>query len=72
MSQKLISFTGISLVEEDAPTPPPATTSQVSGLVEGITVAYERPAPTANTGAEEVSGDDVTSLDDLMAQMKAL
>ncbi|KAK3881892.1 hypothetical protein Pcinc_013691 [Petrolisthes cinctipes] len=63
---------GISLVDEDEPAPPPGTISVVSGLAEGITVAYDRPAPTANTGAEEVGADDATSLDDLMAQMKAL
>ncbi|XP_050689406.1 ubiquitin-like modifier-activating enzyme 5 [Eriocheir sinensis] len=66
---------GISLVDDDAPaatTTTSAPSSQVSGLAEGITTAYDRPAPSDPTDDMTSTADDGTSLDDLMAQMKSL
>ncbi|XP_047484270.1 ubiquitin-like modifier-activating enzyme 5 [Penaeus chinensis] len=62
---------GISLVDE---TTPEETSSepQVAGLAKGITVAYERPAPTSTEDEASVVQTEDTSLDDLMAQMKSL
>lgn len=67
----LFSVVGISLVDE---TTPEETSSepQVSGLAKGITVAYERPAPTSTEDEASVVQTEDTSLDDLMAQMKSL
>lgn len=65
---------GISLVDDNAPatTTTSAPSSQVSGLAEGITTAYDRPAPSDPTDDMTSTADDGTSLDDLMAQMKSL
>ncbi|KAK8730494.1 hypothetical protein OTU49_008040 [Cherax quadricarinatus] len=64
---------GICLVDEA--TPEEASSSacaSVPSLVQGITVAYERPAPVDEATSKVVDDADDTSLDDLMAQMKAL
>ncbi|KAG0715162.1 Ubiquitin-like modifier-activating enzyme 5 [Chionoecetes opilio] len=61
---------GISLVDESAPAT--ATAGQVTGLAQGITTAYDRPAPSLPDDLTSSPPQDATSLDDLMAQMKAL
>lgn len=66
-----ISLAGISLVDETAPEEA-SSEPQVSGLAKGITVAYERPAPTSTEEEANVVQSEDTSLDDLMAQMKSL
>ena len=59
--------------EVAAPAHSAASTSTSQNLGEGIRLAYERPAP-AQVDADEESAplDEGLSLDDLMAQMKAL
>lgn len=66
---------GISLVEDtldeaECSSNSTSAPGHMPGLVEGITVAYDRPAPVA-AETDEIDTDN-TSLDDLMAQMKAL
>ena len=59
--------------ESTTPTPTP-TPSQITELAQGITTAYDRPAPTQLDLPDDLTTtpDDATTLDDLMAQMKAL
>ncbi|XP_068245113.1 ubiquitin-like modifier-activating enzyme 5 isoform X1 [Palaemon carinicauda] len=62
---------GICLVDDDAGEASVEGAAQITGLAEGITLAYERPAPTSADSGNTVEVDN-TSLDDLMAQMKAI
>ncbi|KAK8384426.1 hypothetical protein O3P69_009316 [Scylla paramamosain] len=62
---------GISLVDESEPATTATTTTTTTTLAEGITTAYDRPAPDLDLPDDPPPADD-TSLDDLMAQMKAL
>nr|XP_045616516.1 ubiquitin-like modifier-activating enzyme 5 [Procambarus clarkii] len=64
---------GICLVDDATPDDAVSSAStQMPFLAQGITLAYERPAPAANEVESKVTDTDDTSLDDLMAQMKAL
>ncbi|CAL4123263.1 unnamed protein product [Meganyctiphanes norvegica] len=66
---------GICLVDEPSPTEskPSPSVQNVEGLAQGIKVAYERPAPVADTQTDAAATEtDSISLDDLMAQMKSL
>jgi len=63
---------GISLVSETTEEELQAAEGDiVRGLVEGVTVAYTKPAATREGGGETV-GETEQSIEDLMAQMKSL
>jgi len=65
---------GICLVDEPSTTENTSPSGQqMEGLAQGIKVAFERPAPVADTQTETSAADtEGLSLDDLMAQMKSL
>lgn len=62
---------GICLLDDDAGTDGVAAGAQAPGLADGITFAYERPAPTSAESGDTVQVDD-TSLEELMAKMKEI
>lgn len=70
----LFAYTGICLVDETNPQELEADENLGEGLVTGVKAAYSIPTPAtaaSESGTDEVDTSGV-SLDDLMAQMKAM
>jgi len=70
----LFACTGICLVDETNPQELQADENLGEGLVTGVKAAYSIPTPAAAASEARTNEDDTSgvSLDDLMAQMKAM
>lgn len=65
-------FVGICLVDETPAEQLQDDAPAVQGLVEGVRAAYSVPQSSSQTDNADTVTDTAVSLDDLMAQMKAM